>query len=32
MFINDDGSFVLTGYGIADEERLIDEVERLISS
>jgi hypothetical protein len=32
MFINDDGSFVLTDYGVVDEARLIDEVERLSST
>ncbi len=32
MFVNDDGSFVLTQYGVVDEERLRTEVERLIAS
>lgn len=29
MFINDDGTSELTSYGVADEERLIAEIERL---
>lgn len=29
MFIDDDGSFVLTDYGVANEDRLIEEIERL---
>ncbi|MCP3988816.1 MAG: hypothetical protein GY724_07070 [Actinomycetia bacterium] len=32
MFINDDGSFVQTGYGLIGEERLVDEVERLLGT
>lgn len=32
MFVNDDGSFVLTTYGVVDEQRLITEVERLIAA
>ena len=32
MFVDDDGSFELTSYGIADEDRLIAEAERLIES
>ena len=32
MFVNDDGSFVLTTYGIVDRDRLIEEVERLIAT
>lgn len=32
MFIEDDGSFVLTSYGVVDEARLVDEVERLIAT
>lgn len=31
MFVNDDGSFVLTTYGVADRAVLIDEIERLIA-
>lgn len=30
MFVNDDGSFVLTTYGVVDEGRLVNEVEALI--
>lgn len=32
MFVNDDGSFVLTDYGVVDEERLIAEVNRLVEA
>lgn len=32
MFVNDDGAFVLTDYGVADEARLIAEAERLLAS
>ncbi len=32
MFVNDDGSFALTTYGVADEEVLVSEVERLIAT
>ena len=32
MFVNDDGSFELTSYGVVDEERLRSEVDRLIAS
>lgn len=32
MFINDDGAFELTSYGVADAERLVSEIERLLAS
>ena len=32
MFVNDDETFILTSYGVMDEDRLIQEVERLIAS
>ena len=32
MFVNDDGSFILTDYGVVDEERLGAEVQRLIET
>lgn len=32
MFVGEDGSFVLTTYGVVDEEILTREVERLIAS
>jgi hypothetical protein len=32
MFVNDDGSFVLTEYGVVDEARLTTEVERLLAT
>ena len=32
MFVDDDGSYVLTSYGIVDEGRLIEEAERLIGT
>lgn len=32
MFLDDDGSFVLTEYGIADEGRLIAEIERMLET
>ncbi|MDH3684034.1 MAG: hypothetical protein OEV40_29280 [Acidimicrobiia bacterium] len=32
LFVEEDGSFVLTTYGVVDEDRLRSEVERLIAS
>lgn len=32
LFVEDDGSYVLTTYGVVDEDRLRSEVERLIAS
>ena len=32
MFINDDGTSELTSYGVADEARLVAEIERLSAS
>lgn len=32
MFVNDDGSFELTSYGIADEARLLSVIEQLKAS
>ena len=32
MFVDDDGSFVLTDYGVADEGRLVEEAERLLGT
>ena len=32
MFINDDGTYVLTDYGVVDEERLTAEIERLLAT
>ncbi len=32
MFLDDDGSFILTEYGIADEERLVAEIERMLGT
>ena len=32
MFVDDDGSFELTSYGVVDEDRLRAEVEALIAS
>jgi hypothetical protein len=32
MFVDDDGSYVLTSYGIVDEERLVAEAERLLGT
>ena len=31
MFIDDDGSFELTAYGVVDKDILTDRVERLIA-
>jgi len=31
MFVDDDGSFELTSYGVVDEERLRAEVESLVA-
>ncbi|MGI9613501.1 MAG: hypothetical protein ACR2QO_11360 [Acidimicrobiales bacterium] len=32
MFVDDDGSYVLTSYGIVDEDRLVTEAERLLAT
>ena len=32
MFVNEDGTYMLTSYGIVDKERLVTEVETLIAS
>ena len=32
MFINDDGSFELTSYGVVDRDELVAQVERLIAT
>ncbi|MGI9596033.1 MAG: hypothetical protein ACR2QK_07720 [Acidimicrobiales bacterium] len=32
MFVNDDGSFELTSYGVVDEAELVEQVERLIAA
>lgn len=32
MFVNDDGSFELTAYGVVDEDELVEQVNRLIAT